>query len=49
VTYNSAFYESSVMRAGKGYIRMCDGTKVALNHQRMGIASHQVRTDHYNK
>jgi hypothetical protein len=45
VTYNPAFYESSVMRAGKVYIRMCDETKVALNHQRMGIASRQVQTE----
>ena len=46
VTYNSASYESSGMRAGKVYIRMCDGTKVALNYQRMGKASHQVQTEH---
>jgi hypothetical protein len=49
VTYNPASYESSGMRAGKVYIRMCDGTKVALDNQRMGIASHQVQTEHNNK
>jgi len=28
---------------------MFDGSKVALKHQRTGIASHQVQTENYNK
>jgi hypothetical protein len=49
VTYDPESCESSVLRAGKVNIRMCDWTKVALNHQRTGIASHQVQTERYNK
>lgn len=49
MTYNPASYENSGMRDGEVYIRMCDGIKVALTRQKMGIGSHQVQAEHYNK